>query len=401
MSQSRTLDVGMDVHQDSIAVAYVAQAHGAEVVYLGTIGTRHGDIDQLIRTMPIQGQTAHLCLRSGTLWVLALSLFDDKRLGLLGRRALTRSPNRPATVSKPIVGTPYNWPACMRSGDLTPVSVPSVEDEAIRDLSRAREDVIGTSRPPRFRLNAWLLRHDIRYTGRATWGPAHRRWLAARGRCRPPPSQSSSRTYVRAVHEPTERLHVSTQALHEPVKPWRLQPVVEALQALRGVPCTGAVTVVAEWGDLTRVDHPRPLMRDVGLTPAADSRGERRRQGSMTRRGTPMPDVHSSRGLGVPLSRARQSPPATAPGDSAPHRTGDQRKAPVRRCTRDRTLRARGKHAHQVVVAIARELSALHVGHGPRGSRDPLTCPQSSLSSARKASHRQGRGPGMVSPSTA
>jgi transposase len=52
MSQSSTLFIGMDVHKDSIAVAYVAQDHGAEVTYLGTIGTRQGDIDQLIRKMP-------------------------------------------------------------------------------------------------------------------------------------------------------------------------------------------------------------------------------------------------------------------------------------------------------------------------------------------------------------
>jgi transposase len=52
MSQSRTLFIGMDVHTDSIAVAYVAQDHGAEVVYLGAIGTRQCDIEQLIRKMP-------------------------------------------------------------------------------------------------------------------------------------------------------------------------------------------------------------------------------------------------------------------------------------------------------------------------------------------------------------
>jgi transposase len=52
MPQSRTLYIGMDVHKDAMAVAYVAKAHDAEVVFLGTIGTRHGDIDQLIRRMP-------------------------------------------------------------------------------------------------------------------------------------------------------------------------------------------------------------------------------------------------------------------------------------------------------------------------------------------------------------
>ena len=51
MPQSRTLSIGMDVHKDSIAVAYVAQDHHAEVVSLGNIGTRHGDSDQLVRQL--------------------------------------------------------------------------------------------------------------------------------------------------------------------------------------------------------------------------------------------------------------------------------------------------------------------------------------------------------------
>jgi hypothetical protein len=52
MTPSTTLDGGLDVHQASIAVAYVAPEHSAEVTYLGAIGTRQGDIDQLIRKIP-------------------------------------------------------------------------------------------------------------------------------------------------------------------------------------------------------------------------------------------------------------------------------------------------------------------------------------------------------------
>ena len=58
MSHSKTLYVGLDVHKDSIAVAYVAKEHDAEVIYLGTIGTRRADIDQLIRKM--QSKAKHL-----------------------------------------------------------------------------------------------------------------------------------------------------------------------------------------------------------------------------------------------------------------------------------------------------------------------------------------------------
>jgi transposase len=52
MNQSSTLYIGMDVHKDTIAVAYIAKAHDAEVVFLGTMGTRHCDIDHLLCKMP-------------------------------------------------------------------------------------------------------------------------------------------------------------------------------------------------------------------------------------------------------------------------------------------------------------------------------------------------------------
>ena len=65
-----------------------------------------------------------------------------------------------------------------RSGDLTPVYVPTVDDEAIRDLTRAREEVISDLKDATFRLKAFVLRQDIRSAGRANWGPAHLRWLA-------------------------------------------------------------------------------------------------------------------------------------------------------------------------------------------------------------------------------
>jgi transposase len=66
-----------------------------------------------------------------------------------------------------------------RSRDLTLVSVPTVDDEAIRDHTRAREEVISDLKDAKFRLKAFVLRQDIRSAGRANGGPAHLRWLAA------------------------------------------------------------------------------------------------------------------------------------------------------------------------------------------------------------------------------
>jgi hypothetical protein len=79
MSQSRTLCIGMEVHKDTLAVASIAQDHGAAVTSLGTIGPRQCDIDQLIRTMPAKARHLIFIYRSRTLWLLALPVSHQKR----------------------------------------------------------------------------------------------------------------------------------------------------------------------------------------------------------------------------------------------------------------------------------------------------------------------------------
>jgi transposase len=243
-----------------------------------------------------------------------------------------------------------------RSGDRTAVSVPTVDDEAIRDLTRAREDARSDLKDAKFRCKAFLLRHDLRYTGRATGNSAHLRWLSEVV-CPTPAQHIVFQEDVRAVTEHTARLRRLAQALQERVKAWRLSPVVEALQALRGVQCTVAVTTVAELGDLTRFDTPRELMKFLGLIPSEYSSGERRRQGAMTKAG----HTHARRALveGAWADRypAKVSRHLQLRLEKPPKAIQDiSWKAQGRLCQRYRQLSARGKHANQVVVAIAREL---------------------------------------------
>jgi transposase len=254
MSQSSTLFIGMDVHKETIAVAYVAQEHGAAVISLGPMGTRQCDIDQLVRKM--QANATHLIFvyeagpcgywlsrylptKGYNCWGVAPSLIPQKS----GDRVKT---NRRDAV---------HLARLARSGARTAVSVPKVEEEARRDLPRAREDTRSDLKDAKFRLKACLLRQDIRSAGRANWGPAPRRWLSEVV-CPTPAQHIVCQDYVRAVTAHTERLQRLDQARHEHVHAWRLYAVVEALQALRGVPCTVAVTLVAELGDLTRFDTP-------------------------------------------------------------------------------------------------------------------------------------------------
>jgi transposase len=289
--QSSTLYVGLDVHKESIAVAYVAKDHHAEVVSLGTIGTRHCDIDKLIRNRPSKAKQLAFVYEAGPYrdwlyrylrkkgddcWVVAPSLIPKKA----GDRVKTD--RRDA----------LQLDRLMRSGDLTPVHVPKEEDEAIRDLYRAREDAIRDLKAAKFRLKAFLLGQDIRYTGQANWSPVRLRWLSEVV-CYTPAQQIVFQEYVRAVNEHTEHLQRLEQELRAQAGTWRLYPVVEALQALRGVQFTVAVATMAELCDLTRFNHPRQLMDYLGLTPSEHSSGERRRQGAITKAG----NAHARRAL--------------------------------------------------------------------------------------------------------
>jgi transposase len=182
------------------------------------------------------------------------------------------------------------------------------------------------------------------------------RWLSE-GVCPTPAQPIVFQEYVRAVSEHPERLQRIEQELKDQVQSWRLQPVVDALQALRGVQFTVAVTTVAELGDRTRFEHPRQLMKYLGLIPAEYSRGERRRQGSITTAG----NTHARRAL-IEGAWASRDPAKVRRHlhlrlETQPTAIQDiSWTAQVRLCQRYRTLLARGKHANQVVVAIARAL---------------------------------------------
>lgn len=150
MSQSSTLFSGMAVHKDSIAVAYVSQDHGAEVVSLGPLGPRHADMDKLIRKR--QSKAKHLSF-----------VYEAGPCGYWLCRDLTRKghdcwvvapsliPKQPGDRSKTDRRGAVQLARLACSGALTAVYAPKVEAEAIRDLKDAK-----------FRLTAFLLRQDIR-----------------------------------------------------------------------------------------------------------------------------------------------------------------------------------------------------------------------------------------------
>jgi transposase len=357
MSQSSTLFVGLDVHKESIAVAYAPEGRGSEITFLGPIGTRQADLDKLIRRLQAKASRLILAYEAGPCGYGLYRYLTGKRLACLVV-APSRIPKKPGDRVKTDRRDAVQLARLLRSGDLDPVYVPSIDDEAIRDLSRAREDTLHDLKAVKLRLKSFLLRLGIRYTGKANWNDAHLRYLA-KVVCPTAEQQIVFQESLRAVTEQTERLHRLEVELAERILTWRLHPLVEALQALRGVQQTVAVTTVAELGDLSRFDHPRQLAAYLGLVPSEHSSGGKRRQGSITKAG----NGHARRALieGAWAYRypAKVSEHLQKRLDRLPKRLQDLSwKAQLRLCKRYRRLTAHGKHPNVAVTAIARELSS-------------------------------------------
>jgi transposase len=403
MAQSSTLFLGMDVHKDAIAVASVAQDHGAEVTSLGAMGTRQGDIDQRVRQRQSKAPPLIFVYEAGPCGAWLSRSLTNKGYDCWGV-APSLSPHKPGDRVKTDRRDAIPLARLARSGELPVVSGPQGEDEAIRALARAREDAMSDRQDAKCRLKAFWLRQAIRYVGRAHWGPAHLRGLSEVG-CPTPAQHIVLHEYVRAVQEPTERLQRLDQDLQTQVTSWCLPPVVEALQALRGVQGTGAVTLGADMGDLTRCAPPRALMPCLGLLPSEYPSAERRRQGSMTTAGNP----HARRAL-VAGAWAYRSPAKVSRHWQL--RLAKQSKliqaiswkAQVRWCKRSRQLSARGKHAHVVTGARARELAGCRWA---RAQAVPVTPSGQDRSRhhdvlrRRATGHRRRRSPGWGEPAAA
>jgi transposase len=222
MPESTTRSVGMDVHKASIAVASVARDRDAHVIDRGTIGTRQAAIDHRIRQRHAKATPLVVVYEAGPGGDWRYRYRRKKGYGC-GVVAPSLIPQTAGDRVKTDRRDAVQLARFMRSGERPPVYVPTVDDEASCALCRAREAAIADLKAAQFRLKAVWLRHDIRETGPATWGPAHRRWLSTVG-CPTPAQPMGFQADVRAVTAHTERLPRLAQARHEHVTAWRLRP---------------------------------------------------------------------------------------------------------------------------------------------------------------------------------
>jgi transposase len=166
------------------------------------------------------------------------------------------------------------------------VRVPSNEEEALRDLVRAREALRGDLMRARQRMGKLLLRNDIRYEPNAsTWTRSHRAWLTTldlghRG------AQVTLLEYLGAIDAIVIRRHALEATIAEliPGSPW--EQTVGRLRCLRGIDTLSAVGLCAEVGEFERFPKAGQLMSYLGLVPSEDTSGGKRRQGSITKTGS-------------------------------------------------------------------------------------------------------------------
>jgi transposase len=351
------LYVGLDVHKMSMDVAIAEPGADGETRYYGRIGGDLEALDKVTRKLQATGAQLQFAYEAGPCGYQVYRHLTAQRWPcLVAAPALI--PRRPGDRLKNDRRDALTLARLFRAGELTAIRVPDADDEAMRDLTRAREDAVSVERRAKQRTAALLLRHGRRYPGKTTWGRGHWRWLTQQVMDHPA-QQIVLQEYLDAVREATARVERLTGQIRELIPQWRRAPWVAAYQALRGVSLIVATTVVAEVGGLSRFHNPKELMAYLGLVPSEHSSGASVRRGHITKTG----NGHARRVL-VEAAwayrlRARVTRPLLQRQEGLPERIRQIAwKAQLRLCARYRRFLAQGKAKNTIVTAIARELAA-------------------------------------------
>jgi transposase len=243
-----------------------------------------------------------------------------------------------------------------RAGLLTAVQPPTPEDEAVRDLARARDDAREDLQRCRHRLGKLLLRRGLHYSGR-NWTRAHRQWIDTLTW-----PHAAERVviddYLLAINHTEARLLELDARLAEIAETAPYREPVGWLRCFRGIDTLTAMLILAELHDFRRFASAPALMAYLGLVPGEDSSGEKHRRGRITRTGNALVrrllvevawHYQHRPGIGAGLARRRKGQPARVIAIAD--------KAQQRLCRRFRKLAAEHKPAPKIAVAIARELA--------------------------------------------
>ncbi|MDN3489507.1 IS110 family transposase [Pseudoalteromonas sp. APC 3694] len=359
MNKHSILFIGLDTHKEFNEVAYIDEHRGAQPVHLGRFSSSKMAVQKLVRQFESKypGATLHFVYEAGPCgyWIYRLITSLGHCCYVVAPSLIPKKPGEKIKTDK---RDALKLAKLLKSEDLTPIYVPEPEDEAVRDLSRAREVAMKDLKDAKYQLKALLLRNNINYKGTANWSQKHLRWLTEL--VLPHPAQHIVlQEFLQTITERISRLERLDNELTHHVHQWRYYPVVKAIQAMRGVRLLVATGVVAELGDLTRFDHPRKLMSYLGLVPSEHSSGGKRHIGAITKCGNGrarrllVEGAHTYR-YAANISTDMQKRQEGLPKDIIDIAW----KAQLRLCKRYKKMIAKGKHYNLVVTAIAREMIA-------------------------------------------
>jgi transposase len=243
-----------------------------------------------------------------------------------------------------------------RAGLLTAVQPPTPEDEAVRDLARARDDAREDLQRCRHRLGKLLLRRGLHYSGR-NWTRGHRQWIDSLTWAHVA-ERAVVEDYQLAIDHTEARLLELDARLAEMAEREPYREPVGWLRCFRGIDTLTAMLILAELHDVRRFASAPALMAYLGLVPGEDSSGEKHRRGRITRTGNALVrrllvetawHYQHRPSVGVALTRRRKGQPGRVIAIAD--------KAQQRLCRRFRKLAAEHKPAPKIAVAIARELA--------------------------------------------
>lgn len=358
---TNTYYIGLDVHKETIAIAYALGGTREDAVYHGPCGgsvlAAERALRKLAEKLGVEFRYLKVCYEAGpTGFVLA------RRLIRYGLDCVLMSPSKTERKPNEKIKTDKR-DACkiarlFRNGDITQVRIPPVLDEAVRDVCRARTDASDDLSRAKQRLNSFLLRNGFNYSGKSKWTPAHMRYL--RELVMPHDAHKAVlEEYMHAIDSGIDRVERLVDRMKQLLEDWEWKPVVKALMACKGFQEVAAMTVISELGDLRRFKHPRALMGFLGLVPDEDSSGPRHRQGSITKCG----NSHCRWMLVECAQHYRKAPKVGSRLTTRQIGQSNEVKELSWRMQnrlhkRYVKLKARGKNENKAIVAIARELSA-------------------------------------------
>lgn len=348
--------VGLDVHKATIAVA-IADANGSETRFFGEIANTPSEIAKLMTQLSKGGAKVSVCYEAG-----CCGYVIHRQLTKLGHFCQVVAPSLIPKKSGDRVKTDRRdsmmLARLLRSGELTSIWIPDGLQEALRDLTRAREDLKHLQRQSKQQLLGFLLRHGVSgFMGKSNWTQAHFRWFET-VKFEQPAQQIVFQEYVDTIRASMKRVAGLDVHIEQTAKASAVWPIIEALMALRGVSLLAAATIMAELGDLSRFTKAPQLMAYLGLVPSENSSGPNTRRAGITKTG----NVHVRRVLVEAAWTYRHPARKTAALQRKAEKTSEAVqeiawKAQQRLCARYWAFDARGKLKVQACTAIARELA--------------------------------------------